>query len=98
MVDWETIIKRIVRVGARTAGGVANRLQAGTHPSVVMMMPPMMVVAPIMVAPMIMTPMIITPMMLEDVMVAAIVVVMATMIRVLDRLHQAGLRLNARGC
>jgi hypothetical protein len=96
MVDWETIIKRIVRVGARTAGGVANRLQVGTHPSVVMMVPPMMVVA-MMVAPMIMTPMIITPMMLEDVMVAAIVVVMATMIRVLDRLHQAGLRLNALG-
>lgn len=56
----------------------------------------MMVVVAMMVAPMIMT-----PMMLEEVVMTAVVVivvvVMATMISVLDHLHQAGLRLNALG-
>lgn len=61
----------------------------------------MMVVVAMMVAPMIMTPMIMTPTMLEEVVMTAVVVivvvVMATMISVLDHLHQAGLRLNALG-
>jgi hypothetical protein len=55
------------------------------------------------VVAMMVTPMIMTPMMLEEVVMAAVVVivvvvvVMATMISVLDHLHQAGLRLNALG-
>jgi len=50
---------------------------------------------------MMVAPMIMTPMMLEEVVMAAVVVivvvVMATMMSVLDHLHQAGLRLNAPG-